>query len=268
MEVPMKAIKFAASALAVLALAVSSGCQMFHSPEAPAQQVAVEPVQPANNISIDLDIISVKLNDPKAADVDWTRLKQDILGLVPNANVLMFGDFKAEHMQSQEAHLSHEVTPDVLRKALALQGKVSKENLNHAATVVVNGKDSSFGYAEEIGFLKLPLCHPNRLAPGVFRKKKDFVVTPLIRSTGDILLTYSFAYTPEIEVPGCPDDVTRSILPGGLGIKRVAASTLPKGQTMVVSGFREQGMDPVTQTYKDSPDNEVQIVVLKPTIMN
>jgi hypothetical protein len=40
----MKVIKFAASTLAVLALAVSSGCQMFHSPDASTKPYEVHMV--------------------------------------------------------------------------------------------------------------------------------------------------------------------------------------------------------------------------------
>ncbi|WP_274644110.1 hypothetical protein [Pseudomonas serbica] len=258
----MKAIKFAASALTVLALAVSAGCQMLHSP-APTKPPVAKSAIPQVNVDFDFDMYSVKLRDPKAPDVDWQRLENDILAQASGAQILMRGNFKSSYAQSQEVHLSAEVTPEIFRKALEHQGKVATES-THATTV--NGLDMKLGYTDSKAFLKLPLCQPDVLVPGKFSSTQAITLNPLIRSEDNILLTYEIKFTPEILIPGCPDTDTRSILPGAHGMKRVSASTVLKGNSVVVSGLREQVMDPVTQSYADNADNEIKIVVIKPTI--
>lgn len=256
----MKAIKFAASALTVLALAVSSGCQMFHSSDAPIKQ-GLEPVKPGVNVDIRVDTFTVKLNDSTAKDVNWDRLKKDILAQVPNGQVLPNESSQNGAIPANQAHLSEDITPEIFRKALALQGEVTSGYTNGKT---LDGLNLPLRTADEIGFLKLPLCEPNVLAPGVYTSQESIAVTPVIRSTGDILLNYQIDYTPDISVPGCPD-YTRKTLPGARQIKRTSTATLLKGQSLALSGFRDQIMDPVTQTYADPAGNILHIVVIKPT---
>jgi hypothetical protein len=48
--------------------------------------------------------------------------------------------------------------------------------------------------------------------------------------------------------------------------ERTSVAIIAKGQSMAVSGLRMKFVDPVTHTYAESPDNEVQIVVVTPTV--
>lgn len=256
----MKAIKFAASALAVLALAVSSGCLDLHAPRH-------ENLEPVTTSEVNFEVTSyfLKLKDQKAKDVDWNRLKQDILAQVPDAGVMMRDFYKGEYNQSQEVHFTANVTPAVMRKALALQGELPKEIEKPSSLSALNSTLVDIS-TSETGGAGILACEPQILAAGVATSSRDMKFMPVIRSTGDLLMYYSISSGLEVTVLNCKGKSKNYVVPGDLLTERTSVAIIAKGQSMAVSGLRMKIVDPVTHTYAESPDNEVQIVVVTPTV--
>jgi hypothetical protein len=255
----MKAIKFAASALTLLALAVSSGCQVFHAP----RHENLAPVT-ATDVSIEATSYFLKLKDPKATDVDWDRLKQDILAQVPAAGVTIRDFYKGEFNQSQEIHLTADVTPAVMRKALARQGELAKETDPHQIHAV--NSTLSSGWETTTSGMVPPHCSILAAAPGTAKSSRAMKFMPVIRGTGDVWMYYAISSGLEISPANAEDLPLAITAPDSQITERTSITLIPQGESMAVSGLRMQIKDPKTKTYADGPDNEVQIVVVTPTI--
>jgi hypothetical protein len=194
----------------------------------------------------------------------------------------MMRDFyNGQSNQSQEIYLTADVTPAVMRKALSLQGVLQKpqglmgdwpvgfetpEDMSVIDnTSAINSTLSTMSYSTTEGTVPVH-CDVQAGSPGTARSSRSMRFMPVIRGNGDILMYYAISSGLEIAAANAEDLPLSSVAPGSHITERTSISLIPQGQSIAVSGLRMQIKDRKTQTYADSQDNEVQIVVVTPTI--
>lgn len=264
----MKMKKCLVGAFTALALAVSAGCQMFHSPE--VEQVVRKEVDPLNVLyQFELNYYAIQLKDPVASDIDWQKFKRDAVKLDHRSDLTPRGEFIDNgELKSRDVHLNSSITPEMLESLLALQGEVSVKKRGASVLYVVNGEQSQVQLTESRTFLPAKQCEPDGVRQGLATFGHTFSVNPRLLGNGGMMLSYMIDFDPKIEVPDCSDPEGRTTLPGGMGGMRSTVAYMPPGTTLVVSGLREQQQDPVTFGYADAPGNEVIVVVIRPKIVN
>lgn len=250
--------KYVAGIFTAFALAISAGCQST-KPVA-ADGVTVDfplKISDDKNITVLVDLYTVKLKDPSATDIDWQQLEKDVVIVDPNAEILSTGGV--------EQRLNKAVTPEVLEKALAMQGATLDES-DSFAFPTVNGVPGGGRFSTISGYLYKHQCFKDEIVPAQATFGYLFKATPYAGNNGYIILSYEANLLSEITVPDCKNYPETKILPGAGEAKYSGISVFKLGGSLLLSRMNGQSQDPVTQGYMNPPKGEVKILIAKPEI--
>lgn len=283
----MKALKITLSALTVLALAVSAGCQTA-PPNAPLEKVD----------TLGIAYYTVQLNDQKALDVDWGLVNQDLRSdagigsdlwkkLVsdkPTDQLKVIGYTKVGLDTRQSVMLDQSVNTERLIDALSKQGRVSLIHESKSTNVAVPQKMKGARLQENAtitkAFIPQKQCENKgtrsgatavSLSPGFWTADYVFTYTPM-RAVGQLtLLNFQAEFSTQTKIPDCSK-------PGEMESHRDLKTEiqqvifLDKNSSVVLSGIRNSGIDKSivhSEAGKAGDDisvgsNEVVLMVLKP----
>ena len=281
----MKALKMTLGALTVLALALSAGCQ------------STPPKSSENADNLLITYYRVQLNDPKAPDVDWKLVTQDLSNdasfgaylwnnLVGDGDgdtakdpIRMMGYSKISLETLKTVMLDQAVNTERLINALSKQGKVSLiheskyTSPSSTASLRVAKLKSSASNIKEFtpqkqcgGVGGTPDSNSVFLASGVWTTEYVLTYTPLDIIGDKSNLKFTAEFTSKTSIPDCSN-------PGELETLRDLTTSIEQGifldknASMVLSGIRDRGIDKTLVNPSASQadkDNEVVLMLLKP----
>lgn len=281
----MKALKMTLGALTVLALALSAGCQ------------STPPNSSENADNLVITYYRVQLSDPKASDVDWKLVTQELsndasLGAYLWKNLVgdgdgdtakdpirMMGYSKISLETLKTVMLDQAVNTERLINALSKQGKVSLiheskyTSPSSTASLRVAKLKSSASNIKEFtpqkqcgGVGGTPDSNSVFLASGVWTTEYVLTYTPLDIIGDKSNLKFTAEFTSKTSIPDCSN-------PGELETLRDLTTSIEQGifldrnASVVLSGIRDRGIDKTLVNPEPSQadtDNEVVLMLLKP----
>jgi hypothetical protein len=301
----MKGFKLTLGALALLSLALSSGCQT-QTPQVSKASDKTE--QPADHL--DARYYRVQLADLDAKDVNWALFRKE-LGeqavkqakvsagfddpysdsvMSPGGKLRVTGLSESKTMFQQSGVLESEVSPEVLLAALSKQGKVEKitggqyENLLRPMDVdgwIHRPSQQVRGFVPQIQ------CTPERstvdlsdvksFGAGYWLTALNLDFTPMQKANDRVRFDARWTVISEGKIPDC-DYLTAEKMttePGKSSRTYGHTVDMKLGQSYFMSGMRELGIDHSLE-YADPKAqpagaaekklNEVLVMVLTPSV--
>lgn len=228
----------------------------------------------------------VTLNDSRATDVDWHRLREDSRQLDHTAEVTLRNSYNRDpEGDLTEALLSSSLNPSVFQVALAKQGKVEKAQESDTF-VVGNGSLIPIEMAGTVTPMTSQECLGVQVEPAFTETRESVRVKPTAGRQEKVIVSYDIAFSGKAHTVTCEakeaprtaygdaDELSEYRRPAVTSVETVHDEELPvnrhaattvidQGQTLAVSGFHLKSFNVRSRYAEDAKPNEVNVVLIK-----